>query len=184
MTSQAVDRPMRDVGGYLAYVLARPLAAIMNWGPGPKTSTAEEVRTHARHRPRTAEEAIFAHVARTFAWLMVGFLPIPIGIPIRFSLPDGPLMQPWLTFFAADFFVSMFAGGVAMIGGARWSLSWAIENWHSRPSGSEFDPLHLDRVGRVTRFVCMPSNIDLVGGLMWAFLLTPIHYNALQSVPL
>jgi hypothetical protein len=83
---------MRDVGGYLAYVLARPLAAMMNWGQGPKTSTAEEVRTHARHRPPACPD--------DYEFTLIELRDSPIGAEI---LGTGRYMDSGLKHFRIGF---------------------------------------------------------------------------------
>jgi hypothetical protein len=174
---EASARPLRDLGAWAVLLTARPLRKLWyNSGPVPPTArwSLENIRRAAWERPVDFSDATLAHATRTSAWMaLTVFFLIPIvtyGTFFHAGQDFGDAAFAWRVTMYVCLPASAFAAGSLMASGFRWSAVWWW--WHTRrvPTATptvapQARPLR--EVGPLVRWLCTPSNADLVPAGLW-----------------
>ncbi|MEU4713164.1 hypothetical protein AB0F73_05820 [Micromonospora purpureochromogenes] len=167
MSELTSDRPMRDIGRFSLALMGPVLAFYFNRGePAEERTSAGELRVEARIRPTDKAEAVRASALRCCAWLYLMFATVIfcIGLAISANYAPEVLEVPLLVLAVAAGATWIFAGGMALVSVARWTLAAIIGRYGfpEDPGG----PGHLGR--RMVRWLCIPSNLDVLPALWFA----------------
>lgn len=182
----ASGRPLRDLGRFAVDLLADPIAAFLNRGREEKRhTTAREVRSDARARPRTEDDALVLCVLRLFAWLGIFVVSMPLFVVAATLRGPVPLMTELMMVTTVS---GMFSSSAAFFQVGRLTLIRMIgmrgfppdEYTGAKPT-DKLSRRHLEifarqggRSNRFMRWLCSPSHWDAGFAVLWTLMFAPL----------
>jgi hypothetical protein len=175
--SKVPGPPLRDVGGWVAYLVAPAVLRFwLNRGEPPERRTSvDEFRQNVRRGPAYSGDIETANAERAVAWMFTGGVSVLLFVVTTFVRRGVPSLAPLTEVPEAVLIgITMVAAGAGIISGVRWTLSSILEN---RVDAAYDRTTPGTRPRSLTVWLCMPSNVDLFFALTWAACFTPALLN-------
>ncbi|MEU8007315.1 hypothetical protein AB0B66_39660 [Catellatospora sp. NPDC049111] len=188
-----VGRPLRDLGRFAVELLAGPIAAYLNRGrPVERHTTAREVRSDARARPQTRDDALVSCVLRFMAWLAICGVSLPAYILAATLRPLAPSLS---VIMVVTIVSGMFSSSSAFFQIGRLTLLWMIsmrgfppDTYGRRKPRGEMERKHHQiflrqgaRSNRFVRWLCSPSHLDAGFAVLWTLMFAPLLIGDIPS---